>query len=93
MLIHIEELSGRKPPITDLEAIELYDEALGEVLPETGSSSWGKSIGELRWQLVKSSPKDEDTVLKCFQECLSNGDLDHARQVSRSTHLVSAWNS
>ena len=69
-----------------MEAIELYDEALREVLPET-RSSWGKSIGELRWQLVKAFPKDEDTVQKCFQQCLSNGDLDHARQVSTEAHV------
>lgn len=81
MLVHIEELSARKSPITDLEAIDLYDEALGEVLPDT-KSSWGRCIGELRWQLVKSSPKDEETAAKCFHECLSNDDLDHARQAS-----------
>lgn len=80
MLIQIEELAARKTPISDLEAIELYDEALTEVLPER-ESGWGRSIGELRWQYVKAAPKEEDAALKCFRECLSNNDLDHARQV------------
>ena len=82
VILHLEELVENKVTITDLEAIDLYDEAFREVLLEK-EKSWGKIIGALRWQHVKSSPKDEQNILKCFQECLTNGDLDHARQVSR----------
>lgn len=98
VLIHIEEIAVRKLPVTDLEAIELYDEALNEVLPETGSH-WGPTIGEMRWQCVKTASKNEETALKCFQECLSHGDLDHARQISNileksfpSNHAYIFWN-
>ncbi len=80
VLIHLEELAGRKPALSDFDAIELYDEALGEILLDS-HESWGKIIGELRWQCVKSAPKNEDASLKCFQACLSMDDLDHARQV------------
>lgn len=80
VLLHIEELAAKKIAIKDLEAIDLYDEALREVLSEE-NSNWVKTIGELRWQYVKANPKDEQNVLKCFKECLAHGDLDHARQV------------
>lgn len=88
VLLHIEELAGKKLPIKDLEALDLYDEALREVLTDK-EKGWGKTIGELRWQYVKASPKDEQNVLKCFQECLANGDLDHARQVSEDSVMLS----
>lgn len=90
MLLCIEELAAKKVAIKDLEAIDLYDEALREVLREQ-DKSWGKAIGELRWQYVKSNPKDEHNILKCFQVCLAKGDLDHARQVgkfSESTSII-----
>jgi N-terminal acetyltransferase B complex non-catalytic subunit len=83
VLLHLEELPDRKPPLSDIEAIELYDEALDEVLPES-NETWEKTIGQLRWQCVKAQPKNEDLSLKCFQACFSKGALDHARQVSRS---------
>jgi len=81
VLVHLEELVGRKPPLTDPEAIELYDEALSEVLQDP-QGTWAKIIGEVRWQCVKATPKNEDFSLKCFEECIANDDLDHARQVS-----------
>jgi hypothetical protein len=74
-------LVERKPALVDLEAIELYEDALGEVLPNPGES-WEKIIGEIRWQCVKSTPKNEDLAFKCFQSCLLKDDLEHARQVS-----------
>lgn len=78
MLISLEALSTRKQAVTDLEAIDLYDEALvGLDQRET----WPKIIGELRCQSVKSAPKDEPLSKNCLKACLSNGDLDHARQV------------
>jgi N-terminal acetyltransferase B complex non-catalytic subunit len=83
VLLHLEELPERKPPVADIEAIELYDEALEEALPKSGET-WERIIGPLRWQCVKAQPKNEDLSLKCFQACLSKGALDHARQVSNS---------
>jgi len=77
----LEELPERKPPLADIEAIELYDEALGEVLPKS-DETWERIIGQLRWQCVKAQSKNEDLSLKSFQACLSKGALDHARQVS-----------
>lgn len=67
--------------LTDLAAIELYEDALEAVLPGS-RESWIKIIGELRWRCVKAIPKNEDVSLTCFQTCLSKDDLDHARQVS-----------
>jgi hypothetical protein len=84
VLLHLEELLERKPPLSDIEAIELYEEALEEVLPKS-NETWEKIIGQLRWQCVKALPKNEDLSLKSFQACFSKGDLDHARQVSSLT--------
>jgi N-terminal acetyltransferase B complex non-catalytic subunit len=84
ILLHLEELPERNPPLSDIEAVELYDEALDEILPQS-NETWERIIGQLRWQCVKASPKNEELSLKCFQACLSKGALDHARQVSRSS--------
>lgn len=72
----------RKQPLSDLDAIELYDEALREVLPKS-KQKWHEVIGELRWLFVKASPKNEEAALKCFKECVIQNDLQHARLVSR----------
>ena len=89
VLISLETLATRKPPITDIEAIDLYDEALGTIVPEQ-QESWQKIIGEMRYQSVKSAPKDEPLSRNCLKACLSKGDLDHARQVCcpLSTYLI-----
>jgi N-terminal acetyltransferase B complex non-catalytic subunit len=71
---------ARKSALLDLAAVELYEDALEEVLPGS-RDNWIRIIGELRWQCIKASPKDEDTSLVCLQTCLSRDDLDHARQV------------
>ena len=64
----------------DLETIQLYEEAFGEV--STGpEESWAKSIGETRWQCVKAFPKEVDLSEDCFKECLAHNDIDHSRQV------------
>lgn len=81
VLVHLEELLGKNPAVSDVDAIDLYSEALDEILPDS-RESWVRIIGELRWQYVKSAPKIEDDSLKCFEACLSRNDLDHARQVS-----------
>ncbi|TVY35438.1 N-alpha-acetyltransferase 25,NatB auxiliary subunit [Lachnellula occidentalis] len=98
VLLHLEELAEKKKAIADLETVELYDEAFGEVLPEP-QESWDRIIGELRWQCVKSQPKNEDLSLKCFQACLGKGDLEHAKQISNSlektfsnNHSYVFWN-
>ena len=80
VLLHLEELSEKKSPVSDIEAVELYEEALGEVLPES-TETWERVIGHLRWQCVKAWPKNEDLSLNCFQACFSKGALDYARQV------------
>lgn len=80
MLLHIEEIVARKSALSDLAAVELYEDALEEVLPGS-RDNWIRTIGELRWQCVKAFPKNEDTSLMCLQTCLSRDDLDHARQV------------
>jgi N-terminal acetyltransferase B complex non-catalytic subunit len=90
VLLKLEELPTRKPPLTDLEAIDLYDEALKSVVPDP-QESWGKIIGELRLQSVKSSPKDEALSRKCLQACFSEGDLDHARQVCYQPSAILHW--
>ena len=76
--------------LVDLEAIDLYDDAFGEVLPHRGET-WENIIGEIRWQCVKATPKNEELALKCFQSCLLKDDLEHARQVSSSKLLVVTW--
>jgi len=85
VLLHLEQLLERKTALTDLEAIELFEEALDGVLPDS-PEGWAKIIGELRWQYVKSNPKDEEAGKKCFQSCLLQDDLDHARQVCYRQH-------
>ena len=81
VLLHLEELAEKKTAFSELVALELYDDALQEVVPEP-RQHWARIIGEMRWQYVKSSPKDEETSLKCFRACLEHNDLDHARQAS-----------
>jgi N-terminal acetyltransferase B complex non-catalytic subunit len=78
--LHLEELPSRKLIFKDLETIQVYEEAFGEVFPGL-EESWARIIGEIRWQCVKSSPKDEEISLDCFKECLAQHDIDHARQV------------
>jgi N-terminal acetyltransferase B complex non-catalytic subunit len=82
VLSHIQNLAVKKPPHTELDAVELYDEALEKTLGPEVQATWAKTIGEMRWQCVKAMPKNEDASLKCFQACLARHDLDHARQVS-----------
>ena len=81
----------RNEALSDLDAVELYDEALGEILPDC-PRSWQRIIGELRWQYVKSNPKIEENTLKCFKACLYRDDLDHARQVSLA-YQVNQWDA
>ncbi|RDL34632.1 uncharacterized protein BP5553_07760 [Venustampulla echinocandica] len=98
VLLHLEGLAERKFVLKDQESIELYDEALGEVMPQQ-QEGWGRIIGELRWQCVKARPKDEDLSLKSFEACLGKGDLEHAKQISNSleksfpsSHAYPFWN-
>ncbi|KUJ22389.1 uncharacterized protein LY89DRAFT_636366 [Mollisia scopiformis] len=98
VILHLEDVVARKAVLSDLAAIELYEDALEEVLP--GSREvWIKTIGELRWRCIKAVPKNEDTSLACLQSCLSRDDLDHARQIANSleknfpnSHLYIFWN-
>lgn len=80
VLIHLEEVVTRKQTPSELAVIDLYEDALEEVLPGS-RESWIKTIGELRWRCVKAAPKAEDTSKVCLEACLSRDDLDHARQV------------
>lgn len=80
VLLHIEEQAQRKKPVVDLSAIELYDDALDQVLGS--SNDWARLMGEIRWQCVKAVPKNEELSLQNFKACLGRKDLDHARQVS-----------
>ncbi|TVY91417.1 hypothetical protein LAWI1_G001112 [Lachnellula willkommii] len=98
VLLHLDELAEKKKAIADLETVELYDEAFGEIFPEP-QESWDRTIGELRWLCVKSQPKNEDLSLKCFQACLGKGDMEHAKQISNSlektfssNHSYVFWN-
>ncbi|KAL2064750.1 hypothetical protein VTL71DRAFT_3888 [Oculimacula yallundae] len=98
VLVYLEELADKKIAPSELVVTELYDDALGEVLPNP-NEHWARIIGELRWQCVKASPKNEDTSLKCFQACLAKNDLDHARQIANSlektfpkNHAYIFWN-
>lgn len=79
-LSRIEEVLEETSLITDFNAIELYDRALEELLPES-PEHWANIIGELRWRFVKSNPKDENSCKDCFQACLLKSDLDHAIKV------------
>ncbi|KAE8452103.1 hypothetical protein EG329_001570 [Mollisiaceae sp. DMI_Dod_QoI] len=98
VLLHLEELVNKRPGFLDLAVIELYENALEEVLPGS-RESWINTIGELRWQCVKANPKHEDTSLIGLQACLSRDDLDHARQIANSleknfprNHSYIFWN-
>jgi N-terminal acetyltransferase B complex non-catalytic subunit len=80
VLTHLESLAEKKVALSDLEDIDLYDDALDFILPEPGNT-WAKLVGELRWQSVRALPKNEDLSLKCFQACLAKDDMEHAQQV------------
>jgi N-terminal acetyltransferase B complex non-catalytic subunit len=73
-------LATKKVALTDLDDIDLYDDALEAVMPDAGEV-WVRTIGELRWQAVKTLPKQEELGLKSFKACLSEHDLEHAQQV------------
>jgi N-terminal acetyltransferase B complex non-catalytic subunit len=79
-LLLIEEALEEKSMITDLDDVELYDHAFQNILPEP-QQRWASTIGELRWQFVKSSPKEENASIDCFKACLLKGDLEHAIKV------------
>ena len=81
VLVCLEALPTRKPPLADPDAIDLYDDALKEVLP-VPQQSWGRIIGGLRCQSVKLAPKNEALGKQCLKVCLLQGDLDHSRQES-----------
>ena len=72
-----------KRVLTDLDAIQFYDEALELILPKPGEN-WSRIIGHLRWQLVKSTPKDVDAGRACFRACLAKEDYEHARHIANS---------
>ncbi|RKF64168.1 Phagocyte signaling-impaired protein [Erysiphe neolycopersici] len=80
IIAQIEELAHREPFILNPDIIDLYEEILVEILPES-TEIWIKTIGELRWKYVKLSPKDEHLCLQALMACLSNDDFDHARQI------------
>ncbi|KAJ5032454.1 uncharacterized protein L3040_009058 [Drepanopeziza brunnea f. sp. 'multigermtubi'] len=83
VLQHLEELAERKKAFLDSTILDCYDDALEKVLSNP-REHWAKIIGEMRWQSVKASPKNEDTSIECFHRCLSMNDLDHARQIANS---------
>ncbi|KHJ30724.1 putative cytoskeleton organization protein [Erysiphe necator] len=84
ILAQLEELAGRDPFISNPDTIDLYEEILIETLPRS-TEIWAKTIGELRWKCVKLSPSDENLCLHALMTCLSNDDLDHARQIVNVT--------
>lgn len=67
--------------------IELYNHTVTWVLP-TSSEKWAQIVGELWWQCVKASPKDENKSRNAFKACLGKDDLDHARQASDEIHIL-----
>ncbi|RKF51363.1 N-terminal acetyltransferase B complex subunit arm1 [Golovinomyces cichoracearum] len=80
ILVHIEELACREPFLSNPDAIDLYDETITEILPDS-LETWAKTIGELRWKSVKLSSKNEKLCLDALKACLSKDDLDHARKI------------
>lgn len=80
ILLQLEDFVERKSVLPEVADIDLYDEALESLLPNS-HQAWADIIGELRWLCVKASPKNEELSLKCFQACLSRDDLAHAQQV------------
>ncbi|POS84809.1 hypothetical protein EPUL_001729 [Erysiphe pulchra] len=79
ILAQIEEFAHREPFISNPDIIDLYEEIVAEIIPES-TEIWIKTIGELRWKYVKLSPRDENLCLQALMACLSNDDFDHARQ-------------
>ncbi|KAG0650585.1 N-terminal acetyltransferase B complex subunit arm1 [Hyphodiscus hymeniophilus] len=98
ILLHLEELVLSKRILTDLNAIQIFDETLELILPKPGEN-WARIIGNLRWQLVKALPKDVDAGRACFRACLAKEDYEHARHIANSleknfpgTHEYVFWN-
>ncbi|RKF76353.1 N-terminal acetyltransferase B complex subunit arm1 [Golovinomyces cichoracearum] len=80
ILVQIEELACREPCLSNPDAIDLYDETITGILPDS-LETWAKTIGELRWKSVKLSSKNEKLCLDALEACLSKNDLDHARKI------------
>lgn len=83
VLLQLEKLTSKSPPLADLDALELYDEALQEVLPDS-LLGWARIIGE-QWLLrVKVNPTDEEGNSESFRQCLLHEDYDHAQQIANN---------
>lgn len=87
-----------KRVLKDLDAIQIYDETLELILPNSGET-WARIIGYLRLELVKAMPKDADASRACFRACLAKEDYEHARQIANSleknfpsSHEYVFWN-
>ncbi len=72
-----------KRVLTDLNAVQVYDETLQLLLPKS-AESWARIIGHLRWQLVKAIPTDVEASRACFRACLAREDYEHARHIANS---------
>jgi N-terminal acetyltransferase B complex non-catalytic subunit len=96
--LQLEELVLSKRVLTDLNALQIYDEALELILPKSGEN-WARIIGHLRLKLVKTLPKDVDAGRACFRACLAKEDYEHAKHIANSleknfpgTHEYVFWN-
>lgn len=79
--IALQELVGKQIGLTDLGALDLYDEASATLCPPSSREPI-ENLGKLRLFAVKAKPKDEDFVKKCLGACLRRDDLANSQQVS-----------
>lgn len=75
------------------EELDLYDEGLRVLFPESHShSAEGRAICKMRADAVKAAPKDEKLTLACFRACLKRDSLEYAQQASpRNSISFSDW--
>lgn len=79
--IALQELVGKQIGLTDLGALDLYDEASATLCPPSSREPI-ENLGKLRLFAVKAKPKDEDFVKKCLGACLRRDDLANSQQIA-----------
>jgi len=83
VLVGLEKLIKKTPPLLDQSAIELYDAALKNIFPDS-AEEWSKIIGEVFLLRVKAYPKEEEDCIAAFKECLKHEDFHHAQQIANN---------
>ncbi|KAI0385693.1 N-acetyltransferase B complex non catalytic subunit-domain-containing protein [Hypomontagnella monticulosa] len=75
----VEGLVRDNTTIPDVDALDLYELACYRT-----DIKYSETIGILRARLVKASPKDQKSCVRCFDACVWNSDWKNAQQIATS---------